>query len=110
MGKLASKWIVQNWLDLKTVERFGDAWTGELKFFSVEKWNQFKTIFVSYPALTLSLSKTHSLNKTFRNKKKKFHVYIPSKTAKLITVISLNLNSSDLQLALFFKKIVRLQL
>ena len=76
MGKLASKWIVQNWLDLKTVERFGDAWTGELKFFPVEKWNHFKTIFVSYPALTLSLSKTHSLNKTFRDKKKKHFMFI----------------------------------
>ena len=71
MGKLASKWLVQNWLDLKTAKRFGDAWTGELKFFSVEKWNHFKTIFVSYPALTSSLSKTHSLNKTFRNNNKK---------------------------------------
>ena len=76
MGKLASKWLVQNWLDLKTVERFGDAWTGELKFFPVEKWNHFKTIFVSYPALTLSLSKTHSLNKTFRDKKKKHFMFI----------------------------------
>ena len=26
-----------DWLDLKTVERFGNAWTGEFKFFSVEK-------------------------------------------------------------------------
>ena len=38
MGKLASHDLFKtDWLDLKTVERFGNAWTGEFKFFSVEK-------------------------------------------------------------------------